>query len=297
MLSILIPTYNYNVYPLVDELYKQCKKNGINFDILVFDDASQLFQEENNRINTLQNCTYTILDKNIGRSAIRNLLAQKTSFKHLLFLDADVFPVSDCFIENYIKNISLEQDLIVGGICYLEQEPEKEQFLRWFYGHRRETTLAIERKLRPFKNFSSANFLVKKDTFLKIKFNETIKIYGHEDTLFAYDLEKTGGKILHIDNPVFHLGLETNYVFLEKSLLTVENAFYLKNRHLIDISYIKILSFYNKLEKFKIIIPIIYAIGKLGEPLIKKNLLSQNPSLKLLDFYKLHHLIKLERNA
>lgn len=297
MLSILIPTYNYNVYPLVDELYKQCKKNGIVFEVLVFDDGSQLFHEENNRINTLQNCIYTILDKNIGRSAIRNLLAQKASFENLLFLDADILPVLDCFIENYIKNISLEQDLIVGGICYSEKKPTKEQYLRWYYGHKRETTLAAERKKKPFKNFPSANFCVKKEFFLMIKFNESIKNYGHEDTLFAYDLEKTGGKILHINNPVFHLGLETNNVFLEKSLLTVETAFYLKNRNLINISYIKILSFYNKLDKFKIIIPIIYAIGKLGKPLIKKNLLSQNPSLRLLDFYKLHHLIKLERNA
>lgn len=47
MLSILIPTYNYDVVPLVLELLEQCLECGIAFKNLVFDDGSKLFLDEN----------------------------------------------------------------------------------------------------------------------------------------------------------------------------------------------------------------------------------------------------------
>ena len=40
MLSILIPIYNYNAYPLVLELHKQCLECEIEFEIICQDDAS-----------------------------------------------------------------------------------------------------------------------------------------------------------------------------------------------------------------------------------------------------------------
>lgn len=47
MLSILIPTYNYNVVPLVLELQKQCLEYKIHFEIIVFDDGSNRYIEDN----------------------------------------------------------------------------------------------------------------------------------------------------------------------------------------------------------------------------------------------------------
>ena len=43
MLSILIPTYNYNVYPLVMELKSQADELDLSYEILVQDDASKIF--------------------------------------------------------------------------------------------------------------------------------------------------------------------------------------------------------------------------------------------------------------
>ena len=51
MLSILIPIYNYNVYPLVLELHEQCMTLGISFEILCQDDGSTITFIENNQIN------------------------------------------------------------------------------------------------------------------------------------------------------------------------------------------------------------------------------------------------------
>ena len=51
MISILIPTYNYNVFPLVKEAHHQGEKAGIPFEILVYDDCSPNPVGENENIN------------------------------------------------------------------------------------------------------------------------------------------------------------------------------------------------------------------------------------------------------
>ena len=65
MLSVLIPTYNYNCFSLVLELKKQA--DGLNFDyeIIVQDDCSSLYIEENSKINSLQNCSFEINSENL----------------------------------------------------------------------------------------------------------------------------------------------------------------------------------------------------------------------------------------
>jgi hypothetical protein len=64
MLSILIPIYNYNAYPLVK---KNCRslEAKIDFEILCQDDFSKYLQE-NQEINTLENCRFRN-ETNLGR--------------------------------------------------------------------------------------------------------------------------------------------------------------------------------------------------------------------------------------
>ena len=70
MISILIPTYNYNVFPLVENLQKQCEVAAVAYEIIVLDDAStdKRSLEENSKINLLKQCSFQILDKNIVKS-------------------------------------------------------------------------------------------------------------------------------------------------------------------------------------------------------------------------------------
>ena len=87
MLSILIPTYNYDVTRLVTELHRQALNTYVDFEILVMEDGSTQFLEENKAISNLQFCHYTALSHNIGRSAIRNRLADEARYGHLLFIE------------------------------------------------------------------------------------------------------------------------------------------------------------------------------------------------------------------
>ena len=142
MISVLIPTYRYSAYSLLEEIHRQLKQAKIAFEIICLDDASQSEHDElNSLINSLEFATFKILDKNIGRSAIRNLLGQAAKYDWLLFLDADVYPENSDFIARYLENLSEKIDVILGGIKYHKERPEKEKVLHWTYGRGREEVL------------------------------------------------------------------------------------------------------------------------------------------------------------
>lgn len=298
MISVLIPTYNYTIYPLVQKVHQLLMEQKITFEIICLDDCSpqKEFIEHNKPIQKLENTQYRVLEKNIGRSKIRNKLADEAKYEWLLFLDADVMPVKDDFIKNYLRFISKNHDLIYGGIRYQPEKPDKSQLLRWHYGNKREAILAEPRSRKPYISFLTLNFLIRKSVFKKVRFNEDIPNLRHEDTLFSYNLQQAKVPILHIENPAYHIGIESSEVFLQKSMESVEGALFLKQHQLIGQDYIKLLSFYDKLKKLGLD-KSIYALGKRSKKQIEKNLLSNKPSLKLFDFYRLYYLIKLERNA
>ena len=220
MLSILIPTYNTNVTELVSSLLKQCSNEQIDFEICIIDDASTLetlTAPQNKYVNYSKN------QDNIGRTATRNLLAKKATYDWLLFLDADTLPVSKDFIKGYIQSIktnSLAQ-IIYGGLLYEKKRPKPDKILRWKYGHQKEAKSVLERLKTP-EFITSLNLLIKKDAFLLLnKFHENI--YGI-DNVFSNLIKKEKINVFHINNPVFHLGLEASNVFLNKSLRAIDST-------------------------------------------------------------------------
>ena len=99
-LSILIPCHNWNLLKLVNDLNQLCIKSKSlnNFEIICIEDGSKkLFK--NFKIEQIENAHYSILNKNIGRSAVRNKLARSANFEWLLFIDCDSEIVDDNFIE------------------------------------------------------------------------------------------------------------------------------------------------------------------------------------------------------
>ncbi len=293
MLSILIPTYNYNIFNLVSILYNQCLLLEIKFEIVVFDDASELFHQENNSIKQLNNCSYTILEKNSGRSAIRNLLAKKAIFENLLFLDADTIPLNENFVSNYISKINLEEKVIYGGIQYQKERPKENKILRWVYGNLREALSLKERNKSPYLSFLTLNFLIKKSVFEKVSFNENIPNFRHEDTLFSYDLMKKKIKIEHIENPVLHLGIDDTVAFLFKSEAAIENLDYLIVNNLMDYKYVKLSKLFYWIKKFKLRFIVSYFFKNHKEKLLK-NSRSLNPSLFLFDLYRIGYFCNLK---
>ena len=295
MLSILIPTYNYNVIPLVLELHKQCLECEINFEILVFDDGSKLFTIENQKINSLENCRFEILENNIGRSAIRNLLAKKAKFSSLLFLDADTIPINNHFIKNYIAQINDDEKVVYGGIKYQKEKPKKSGVLRWKYGISREALSVEKRQENPYLSLLTLNFLTHKSVFDKVSFNETIPNLRHEDTLFSYNLKQQKIKVIHIENPVFHLGLDEFEVAIKKENESILGLKYLIDHQLLPTDYVRLSAVAAKIDKLKLNFAFVL-FYKMTRFLFLKNLASSNPSLFIFDLYRLGHLCKLNSN-
>lgn len=293
MLSILIPIFNYNVYPLVSELQKQCSECKIDFEILCQDDASNEFLEENQNVNNTEHCRFELLEKNIGRSAIRNLLAAKAKFAHLLFLDADTFPKQKDFIQNYVFQINNDEKVVFGGIEYQKEKPENDQLLRWLYGHARESLSVERRNANPNETALTSNILIKKDVFLSNKFDESIRKYGYEDLVFLSALKKKGIVVKHIDNPTYHLGLETSRQFLDKTKTALDNLKILLENKSLDSSESKILKVSILLKRLELVNFIAFLFLK-NKQRIEQNLLSSTPSLLLFDWYKLGYFCTIK---
>jgi hypothetical protein len=114
--------------------------------------------------------------------------------------------------------------VICGGILYKVNPPgDPDKRLRWKYGSKKEQLKASDRNKHPHASFSTFNVLIDKSVFTKIRFYEELKQYGHEDTLFSYQLKKAGINVSHIDNGLFHEGLESNKEFLVKVKQSIEN--------------------------------------------------------------------------
>lgn len=294
MLSILIPTYNYNVFPLVKEVSKQCIVEKISFEIIVLDDASQNSHTENNEINSLGECSYSILNQNIGRSAIRNLLSTKASFDNLLFLDADVRMISNQFIKNYINFIKSNSNysVVYGGIVYQENKPNDNQLLRWIYGNKREALSAEKRNENVYVSFLTLNFLIKKEIFSSVRFNEDIPNLRYEDLLFSFDLMKNKIDLQHINNQVVHNGIETSEVFMQKTNDSLKGLKFLLSKNYLPADYAKISNVFNLLNQTKLLF-LINFIYKMRKNSFEKNLLSSKPSLFIYDIYRLGYFSQL----
>ena len=274
-------------------MHHQAEKCSINYEIVVYDDASPLPIESNEAINAIPHCSYKMLKKNIGRSSIRNLLAKDASYEYLLFLDADTYPMNNNFIASYIPYIKTQASVVYGGIAYQLEAPEKNKILRWKYGKSREALSVTERKRMPYLRFLTLNFLIKKAVFEKVRFNESIPNSRHEDTLFGQDLKKKKIDVTHINNPVLHHGLENNEEFLEKSIASVAVLIDFLREKLIQAEDVKLTKYACQLEKsgLKRVFLTFYFITKSG---IRRNLLSENPSLLLFDLYRLGHFVQLK---
>lgn len=295
MLSILIPTYNYSVFPLVLELKRQADLLDFAYEIIVQDDSSTLFIDENSKIKELENCLYIVNDQNLGRSKTRNSLAKKGKFNWLLFLDSDTFPLDANFLATYFIFLTNEDKVIYGGITYAKEQPATNQILRWYYGNKREVVDYKTRNTTPYISFLTLNFLIPKAYFKTISFNETIPNLRHEDTLFSYEMSKKNIPILHIENPIIHLGLDTNNIFLKKTKESVVALKNLVDNGLIDLKYVKLSYVYSKIEKLRLtfILKFIYTNYKIN---IEKKLCSKSPNVFLYDLYRLCYYATLKRS-
>lgn len=288
MLSILIPIYNYPVISLVQKLSALALAENIPFEIICIDDASTSYLDENEAIAQIEGVQYIKQTPNKGRSTLRNQLGELAKYPNLLFIDTDMEIISNDYIHQYLNYIN-DYDLVYGGLKYSNTKVSDEKSLRWIYGVQKEALDVEKRKMTPYISVKTCNLLIKKEAFNQTKFNTNIREYGHEDTLFSIELQRKKFKVLHIENPLLHKGIEDSSVYLSKVELATKNLAFIAKNYLQEneLDEIKLIYFYKNLKKMGLL-GIVNFFYNLFEKTIRKNLISAKPNLIFLNLMKLN---------
>lgn len=292
MISILIPIYNQNVVKLVEELKQQALKCNVPFEIICLDDTStDSIKEKNRVINGLMGVNYVELSDHLGRSKIRNRLADLARYKYVLFLDSDSKITSKKYIKNYVLEIrENSNEVICGGTSYRKTIPKPiDKHLHWKYGTNRESPKATIRNKRPLELFHSNNFICPTAVIRLHRFDEQIDGYGYEDLEWAQRINSEGIKITHMDNAVLHQGIKRTKDYIKDIETSIENLVKLNRSG--KISQSKLINTYRKLENLGLNRPCQKLLNKYIDQIYDR-LFTQNPKLIYLDLYKLHYFDK-----
>ena len=280
-LSILIPTFNDPCSTLVSHLQQQAEALGITYEILVADDGStqQSVLEENRNINALPHCQLIERKVNAGRASIRNFLAQQARYAWLLFIDSDMVVCRNDYLRKYA---SCEETSIVDGGVVIG--PYKKGNLRSLYEKAAESKhTQKEREQSPYRDFHTANFMIRRTLMLEHPFDERFRNYGYEDVLFGKAMEQAAIPILHIDNPMSFEVFEENEHFVSKTEEGLRTLY--QFRHELK-GYSRLLDRVQNLSPT----PIRWW-HKLFGAIERRNLTGKHPSLMVFNLYKIGYFL------
>ena len=223
MLSVCIPVYDSDISELVSSLLNQIKELDSKIEICIIDDASPNPKSDISSINHPSVFYYKNTD-NVGRSKIRNQFASLTNYTYLLFLDGDSRISRPDFLQSYCTLLKANPiEVLCGASVYQTSKPNRSRYLRWKYSTIRESKSIKERLKNPNLGFKTNNFIIHREIFKCVQFDESLVGYGHEDSLFGFQLNKLKIRIEHIDNPVLNFHIDDNVTFLKKTKEGVRN--------------------------------------------------------------------------
>ena len=291
-LSILIPNYNNVCVGLVTVLQRQAEVLGIDYEILVADDASPQKKaiQQNQVINDLRHCRYIVKSANTGSAATRNYLGTQSQYHWLLFLDCDITIPDEHFLERYMADV--HEGVVNGGICIID-DTNLCHNLRYLYEKDAEPAhTADKRQANKYHEFRSTNFLIERQVFEVCPFDERFTRSGYEDVLFGKMLKQKQIPVTHIDNPVMMTDFETNPDYIakiERSMRTL-HTFRQELR-----GYSRILTFDDGIHISAVRV-LIRLWHRIFGALERRNLCSQRPILKLFSLYRLGYYLTLPKS-
>lgn len=296
MLSILIPVYNYDCSELIRAIQAQAERlkrdEGVDYEIIAGDDHSRPGRgiERVEQACGLPGCRFIPAATNIGRAARRNELAREAKGEWLLFIDCDALLTRGDFISKYYEEMLGGADVVCGGIEAVGTLPSPDVSLRFKYEQSAAGIRSLEyRQANPYAHFSTFNFMVRRSVFSHIRFDESCKEYGYEDTLFGLRLKQDGIQIKHIDNPLVHNGLDTNSEFIAKTEQSMRTLHHL-GRDIQSFSHVGAAALKLKdMHLDGLMAAWHHAFGRLE----RINLKGSDPSLLLFKIYKLGYYCTL----
>lgn len=294
-LSIAIPTRNDDCSQTVSKLLEQARREtSLDFEILIADDASDNAEviRQLNIIGNQEGCRLIRLKENVGRAAVRNMLAREAKYDKVLFIDAGVDINNQDFLKTYILHAN-DADIVCGGWkTEVGAETAKANLRAKYELDCEKNHTPLQRNKHPYRSFRTVNFLIHKDILLNNPFPADMTGYGYEDVVFGKQAEKAGCTVLHIDNPVVYKSYEDNEAFVSKTIQSV-NTLYIYRERIGQFSKLHSIAF--RLRKLRLDSLMVFLYKQRSETW-KKQLCGNCPSLRMLSLLKLGCYLSLLGN-
>lgn len=290
-ISVLIPNYNNVCVGLVKVLQRQAEALGIDYEILVVDDASPQKEtySQNEVINTLPHCQYIVKEANSGSAATRNYLGARSKYHWLLFLDCDITIPDEHFLERYVADE--HEGVVNGGISIIDDDTLRHN-LRYIYEKDAEPAHSAEkRQANRYHEFRSTNFMIEREVFEACPFDERFTRSGYEDVLFGKMLKQQQVCVTHIDNPVMMTEFEENAAYVTKIERSMRTLYTFRDELQ---GYSRILTF-DKGIHIGAIRGLIRLWHWVFGAMERRNLCGHRPCLKLFNIYRMGYYLSLQR--
>lgn len=295
MLSVCIPVHNTNITQLLLELSRQAQVYSEQVEIIVVNDGSTMPIIEKTAL--LDHVKFFTHPMPLGRSAARNRLMLEAKGPYLLMLDAGSEIIQLNFIESWLNVIEHEPaEVYYGGSQYPTRPNDDSRYLRWKVSSIRESQPIEIRKKRD-TSFKTNNTVINKSVFEKLQFDESIVGYGHEDTLFGFELNQLAIKVRQVDIPVMNQLKDTNEAFMNKTDAAIENLVIASQKASSRVRFqqqVRLFKTYETFRKWRLLF-LLDVLGKKITKVLRRQLVKPNKFMLLLkyDVYKLLRLRQL----
>ena len=220
VLSVLTPFLGDDPSGLLKAIQIQAARLSAPVEIIALDDGTgdeALARRVDAAVGALaMPAAFVRLSQNEGRSAARNRLAQVARGRHLLYLDADTVPDRADFLAAYVEMIEAnDPPLAIGGFSLIQASHEPRYDLHRAIAIQLDCMPVAVRQVTPWRFVYGSNILVRRDVMQATPFNPDYRAWGWEDQEWGMRVADRW-PILHVDNTVSHLGLDTVPTLLEK---------------------------------------------------------------------------------
>ncbi|MEL6860499.1 MAG: glycosyltransferase [Pseudomonadota bacterium] len=233
-ISICVPTWKDNADALFASLIRL--PGAERCTLLIYDDGSydsDLTRQLTRQIRRYPGPARLISVRvNKGRSHARNRLMALAETEWILYLDADMQPDDDDFLNRYLDAIDAtdEPALVAGGFSLRHAAPTDETRLHAAQSAASECVPANLRAEAPGRYVFSSNLLVHRTVLDQVAFDDGFQGWGWEDVDWGLRVADQF-TVHHIDNPASHLGLDTDQALIAKYAVSGANFARLIERH------------------------------------------------------------------
>ncbi|MEL7032748.1 MAG: glycosyltransferase [Pseudomonadota bacterium] len=234
LISICVPTWRDSADALLSSLLRQ--PGAEQCTLLIFDDGSHdpsLLRQLTRQILRFPGPARLVsAPKNCGRSHARNRLFDLAETDWVLFLDADMQPDDEAFLERYLDAVDAQDEpaLIPGGFSLKHARPTRETRLHAMQSRASECVPATIRAQAPGRFVFTSNVLVHRSVLQNVSFDPGFQGWGWEDVDWGLRVAAQF-PVLHIDNPATHLGLDSDAKLIKKYDDSADNFLRLIERH------------------------------------------------------------------